>query len=124
MKAPDQHIYLTALFASLLVVDCMDELEQTPYFKQRLKQTGKPFTRELERVIKVDVPLVWGLDDKKMYMLMEYQSAFIRKLAAMRPEEAGVINEIINRYTESPEQVLQALGLQLVDVVPEVTEGA
>lgn len=61
------------------------------------------------------IPLIWGKDDDAMYALIDYQKQVIQQVARMRPEDIGVVNELIEMYNEDPVGLCAKLGIAIVD---------
>jgi len=110
-----QHIYLTTLLSAALCLECLDELKGTTVYRQELKQTGNRFCLELEKLTSKDLGAIWGIDDEAMYELIRYQRKVIEQLQTLRPEDIGVVMELIRKYKEEPETMLQINQIALVD---------
>jgi len=121
-----EHIYVTCLLSAWLTQELMDELKQTNAYRHELKKTGKMFARELEKITTDDIPLIWGIDDKAMYALLEYQKEVIQALSTMRPEDIGIVKEMIEMYKAHPRKVLNRLQIKIVtsSELPEKEEAA
>jgi hypothetical protein len=50
-----------------------------------------------------------------MYNLMEYQKKVISQLVTMRPENIGIVSELIEKYMEQPAKTLRRMEIKLVD---------
>lgn len=110
MTTPE-HKTLNAILACQMAVFAMDELQGTPDYRHGIKQKGNAFLKEAEAYTSQQTPRVFGVQDDVMYQLMDYQKNFIRAVLKLRPEDMGVIGEIVVQYIENPEAVLQALGM-------------
>lgn len=110
-----QLIYLTNLLTAAVMMEGIEALQGTTAYRQELKNTANRFMKELERYCSEPLGAVWGADDKAMYALMEYQKKVIAQLVTMRPEDIGVVSELIEKYLLHPEEVLTRLEIQIVD---------
>ena len=120
IKTTPEYIYLTTLLTSYLLMQCLDNLKGTPYYKQQLKLKTNTLYRELEDVMKRDMPEIFGVQDENLYLLMDYVKEGIQDMAIVRPEEIGIRNEIMAMFRETPEKVLDALNIGLVDTLAEI----
>jgi len=110
-------VYLNILLATNYFLACMDELEGVPVFKHKLKQTAKKFRDTLVQQTEDDMNKVWDIKDQNttMYNLMEHQENVLKAIAVMRPEECGIILEMINRYKLAPEGIKSWLGIKIIE---------
>jgi len=109
--------YLNILLATNFFLACMDEFEDTPIFRHKLKASAKKFRDMLVDQTEEDMNKVWDIKDQNitMYNLMEHQENVLRAIAVMRPEECGVILEMINRYKMAPEGIKSWLGIRIIE---------
>lgn len=108
-------IYLHVLLATNFLLTCMEEMEGTPVFRQKLKQSANRFKEELMKATEADTNQVWGCDDEAMYNLMEHQENLLKEIANMRPENCGIILKMIERYKVSPEAIKNWLGVKIIE---------
>lgn len=92
----------------------MELLSKTNVYRQGLKQAANRFANELEKVIKRDMDLVFGVDDKALFKQLDYHKELIAEIASLKCEDNGVIAKMIQQYKEMPEEVLSALNIKLV----------
>lgn len=108
--------YLTTLLSAELVIEAIEGLQDQPnLYRHKIKQFGQPFQRELMDMTSKHVQLIWGKDDAAMYALIDYQKQVIQQVARMRPEDIGVVKELIDIYNEDPEGLRTKLGIAIVD---------
>lgn len=115
MKTTPEYIMLTSLLTVQLMINCIENLKGTPYYNGVLKGKGNQFYQELLKVLRTDVGLIFGIEDKKMYTMMDYIEQGIQDMALIRPEEIGIRNEIMAMLREQPEEVLAALNIKIVE---------
>ncbi len=114
-EASKEEIVLTTLLSALLTMEGMEQLQDTDAFRQRIKQTGNNFYKELEKYTSQIAPLVWGVDDKAFYLVMDYQKTVLQKLITMKPEDIGVVMAMIEKYEQHPRKTLTRLEIKLTD---------
>lgn len=110
-----KQIFLTNVLAATLAMEGIEALQGTQVYRHELKSAGRTFLRQLELYSTGPLSAIWGNDDKGMYTIMEYQKQLLNKIALLKPEDAGVVSAMLDKYAENPEAVLKQLEIQLVD---------
>jgi len=108
-------VYLNTLVATNFLLSCMEEFEGTPLFRHNLKALAKRFRDQLIKQTEDDINRIWGIDDSAMYNIMDHQEELLKQISLMRPEECGVITEIIKRYQTSPAAFRAWLGVKIIE---------
>lgn len=117
-----QYYVLNAIFASMYLVECMDKLRDTDAYRQEVRNKGNMFYNALETYMTKGVAAIWGVKDDTMYKIMDYYRNVAHKLHCVKPEDLGVIEALIDKYRENPEDICNFLNIQVVDDVPVQTE--
>jgi hypothetical protein len=116
MKATTpQQVFLTNVLSSLLTIEGIEALQETTVYKREIKQYGNLFLKSLLKYSEEPTSLIWGKDDKALYNLIDYQKGLFGKLAKLRPEDIGVISEIVDKYMEHPAKTLKRMEIKIVD---------
>lgn len=111
---PEQ-TYLFCLLAADLTINLMERLQGSNVYRQELKNAGNRFYDQLLKMTSKDIALVWGENDDVMYRLMEYNEKLIKNIASLKPEDADVINCMIEKYKQNPDAVLYALEIKMIE---------
>jgi len=107
--------YLFVLISAEITISAMEKLQGANVYRQELKASGNRFMRELLSMTGKDMALVWGEKDETLYTLLDYHKDMIENITGLLPEEADVVNAIIERYKENPESVKEFLQIQFVE---------
>lgn len=106
-----QSVYcLNTLLVAYELLESLDIVKQTNYYKQSLKNKVNLLMPELEKYSE-DIKLLWGVDDNTMYQLLNDKKELIKKIASIRPEQKSGLNELLNQFFSTPELVLHRNGI-------------
>lgn len=103
---------LNALLASYELVESLDIVKETNYYKQSLKKKVNALMPELEKYSE-ELKTVWGVDDDTLYRLMNDKKKLIKKIATIRPEQKSGLNELLEMFFKTPELVLHRNGIMV-----------
>lgn len=110
----NEYKYVTALITCTLLLELMDELQRTPYYKHLLKMKGTMFLKELEKVVDDDLPIICGKSDNEMLSLMRDQQEMMNIIANMNPNHYPILNAMLKLYQKQPEAVRAALNIEVI----------
>jgi len=97
-------LYLNMLLACSFILNLHDDLEQTTFYRQKLKSVGNNFKELIEKVVAEDLAKVWHDDEMIVLNLLRHQEALIKKITNMRPEELIIIDQLIDAYKKNPKE--------------------
>ena len=92
------------LLACSFILNLHDDLEQTTFYRQKLKSVGNNFKELIEKVVAEDLAKVWHDDEMIVLNLLRHQEALIKKITNMRPEELIIIDQLIDAYKKNPKE--------------------
>jgi hypothetical protein len=86
---------VTALAASQLLHETMDDLAYTPFYRQSLKVKTKQFENELTKVMDTEINKMYGIDEKAMRSIQNGIQEVAKQLAHMDPAKIIVLGEML-----------------------------
>jgi hypothetical protein len=111
---------LNSLNCASLMMACNDYLRTTTAYRHDLKRVLNLTEPVLTKMIDDDLGQLWGVDDAAMYNLQDGLQNFIeqmdiRKFATLRPEQLAGVGELLRKFHENPEQVLEQNEILIVE---------
>lgn len=118
------HKYLHLLLLMSLVVELLDDIEDTPHYKHGIKVAAKRFIAEVSPVINKEMMMlcrnVEGASGKSITnMLIEHES-FIRELCNHFTSDFPVLQAILEQYRNDPDFCLKQLDIAIMVKDPEI----
>lgn len=99
--------FLNMMMMSEALIESIEQIKDTQFYRHDLKAKTKLLLPELERVVEKDLARIWGVDDNAMYHLIEQQKSLIHRLSTTRPEVWSMINELLDMYDQDREGFLE-----------------
>lgn len=94
---------LKVLFLGQLLMEANDDLEKTPYYKQKLKNVVKRANDEIEKQIKIQLEKVFSQDNQMCINLFNHVDDFITKTSGLGLDELPLVNKMLDEYLADPE---------------------
>lgn len=109
-------LYLNMLLACSFILNLHDDLEKSPFYRQKLKSVGNNFKDLIEKVVSEDLGKVWHDDEMIVLNLLRHQEELIKKITSMRPEELIIIDQLIDAYRKNPKEFCERNPIFLKEV--------
>jgi hypothetical protein len=81
----DELTVVTAMVAAQILHEVLDELKDTPYYKQKLKQVTNQFQIEITKTCDKTISAMYNADETAMVNLQEGIHEIAQKLATLDP---------------------------------------
>jgi len=94
-KLTNELIVVTAMVAAQVLHYTLDELEDTPYYKHKLKQATKIFQKEITKECDDVITAMYQADENTMNNLEEDINIIAGALATMDPRQILQITDFI-----------------------------
>jgi transcriptional regulator of heat shock response len=96
MNVEKQHLTAVMCLASAQVLlECMDELQDTPFYKQSLKQLVKRLEKELLKVLDDDISKMYKIDEEVMRMIQNGIEAISKQMATTDPTRIAMLGQLL-----------------------------
>lgn len=95
--------YLNVLLTASLLADEINELNNTPLYKGKLKNLANNFKNELSFILDKDFNNVWSVDEMIMINLLKNKEALLKKIAKLNADDLLMYNQIIDNLDEKKE---------------------
>jgi len=104
MKAEEKNLSLilvTCLASAQVLLEGMDELQETKYYKQSLKRTLKTLDQELIKVFDKDITKLYGISEETMRQIQSGIETISKELATLDPARIVMLGEMLKDGTIS-----------------------
>lgn len=104
-------IFVNLLLATEVIMEGMEALSLTNKFRHSLKQAAQRYYNETEKYSNDEISCLWNTDKDAVYHLMGRMKSLIQKLILVKPEMWGILDEIIKKWEEQPEYIMDVLNI-------------
>lgn len=96
MKADKKHLTAVMCLASAQVLlECMDELQDTPFYKQSLKQLVTRLEKEMLKVMDNEITKMYKVDEEIMRMIQGGIEAISKQMATTDPTRIIMLGQML-----------------------------
>jgi ribosomal protein S20 len=88
-------ILITALVASQILHESLDDLQNTNFYKTSLKNSCKRFETQISKVCDNYINTIWEKDEEISRMVEEGILEISKKLSSLEPDKIAYIGELI-----------------------------
>lgn len=85
---------VTALAASQLLRECLDEVRETPFYKQGLKAAVNKVENELKKTCEGPIADLWQIDDEVMQLIIRSIETTVKEMASLDPKKIIALGEL------------------------------
>lgn len=119
LEEKPEYVFVSSLLICLLQMKCMDNLKDTPYYRQKVKHATNQLVEVLMEYCKVDVIKLRGPENDNKMVLISYIEDCLMHMSTLSTEYYGVILEVIKMLKANPMDVMEKLDIRLVDTAEE-----
>ena len=95
MKQEKNLTVINLIAIAQLFHECLDELEDTPYYKQGIKRATRNMQIELSKVMDKHIAHLWDVDGETMQEVQVGVIEVMKELATMNPAKIAAIGEML-----------------------------
>lgn len=88
-------IAITCLASAQVLLETMDELQDTPFYRQSLKQTVKRLDKEIIDLLDNDISKLYQIDEEVMRAIQNGIEAISKQMASMDPARIAMLGELL-----------------------------
>lgn len=109
----DLFIYSNVVICGELMNNYIDELKDTRLYKQGLKNSCNNAQKDIEVMLKSELPRMYEADEMFLNNLMRDFKRLVENITMCGPDDLLVISQIINKYKEDKEAFLEKFEIKL-----------
>lgn len=113
MKETELFTYTNLIICAELMVNYQDELKNTPVYKQQIKNYSKNLQEELEKMLKVELPKLYSVDEQFLVNIMREYKDLVENLTSTGADDLIAISQIIKEYKKDKDTFLDKHQLTL-----------
>jgi hypothetical protein len=106
MTTTELHIYTNVVLLSDLMIDYMDQIKDTPKYRNRIKLNCTELSADLEKVLITDLPKLYEQDELITVNCMREMKDLIENISSCAPDDLLAIGQLIKSYKENKEVFL------------------
>lgn len=115
MEVSKKHLntYACTLLCLDLMVNYMEDLKDTPFFKQGIKNKCNSLMADVETVLKADFPKIYQSDERYIVNCMNRLEELVKELSSLHSGEIIEFTQILHEYKKDKEAFLSKHELML-----------
>lgn len=94
-KAKPELTVITILAAAQVLHEAMDDLQETPYYRQDVKVATKRLEEKLTKVLDNNITKMWQIDEEVMRMVQDGITEVTKELSTMDPVRIASLGELL-----------------------------
>ena len=84
---------ITALAATQIILESMDELAQTEHYRNTFKNASLRYEKEISKVCDNDLAVAWGIDEETMQEIQTGIELVAKELASLNPVRIALLGQ-------------------------------
>jgi hypothetical protein len=113
MNEKELIIYTNTIIGSELLVNYLEELKETPIYRQRLKNISNSLIEELEQLLIREFPKIYNLDEEFIVNLMREYKDLLENITVCGGNDLIVIGQLIKEYKLDRDKFLNKFKITL-----------
>lgn len=113
------YAHLCLLLTSEYYLQLIEHTKGTSVYKGRLKNGCQMVAQEIRLELFPDVNAILQGNDTTLFTISEYIENLFHEIAMLKPENIGVVVEMIKKFKDSPREILEFLNVSYVDAPAE-----
>lgn len=109
----DLFVYTNVVICGELMNNYIDELKGTRLYKQGLKNSCNNAQKDIETMLKAELPRMYEADEMFLNNLMRDFKSMVEDITMCGPDDLLVISQIISKYKSDREGFLEKFEITL-----------
>ena len=94
-RGKDVLLIMSSICAGQIMLETLEELKDTWYYKQKLKQATNAYVKVAEKHVDEYINFIFKQDEELVQDILESMTSLIRRIAQIRPDEMIVLEEVL-----------------------------
>lgn len=113
MQEKQLFTYTNTIICAELLTNYLDELKDTPLYRQRLKNISNSFVGELELLLSKELPRIYNVDEMFVVNLMREYKDLVENLTSLGGDDLIIIGQMIKEYKQDRDKFLNKFEITL-----------
>jgi len=109
-------IYANTVICTELLSNYLEDLKDTPVYRQQIKHLSCNLSNELEKMLKIELPKVFEVDEQFTVNLMRDYKGLVENLTSASADDLIVISQLIKSYKEDKDKFLDKFEITLKQI--------
>lgn len=105
--------YTNTIICAELLSNYLEELKDTPLYRQRLKNISNGLVIELESLLKKELPKIYSVEEQFVVNLMREYKDLVESITSSGGDDLIVISQLIKEYKLDRDKFLNKFEITL-----------
>lgn len=105
--------YTNAVICSELLSSYLEELKNTPVYRQQIKHLSTNLSAELEKMLKIELPKIFDVDEMFTLNLMRNYKDLVELITSLQGDDLMVLSQLIKEYNRDRDKFLDKFEIML-----------
>lgn len=107
--------YTNTVICAELLSNYLDDLKDTPLYRQQIKNLSSNLSAELEKMLKTELPKIFHVDEMFTLNLMREYKDVVENLTSASADDLIVIGQLIKEYKKDNNKFLDKFEITLTN---------
>lgn len=108
--------YVNVVICAELMSGYMEDLKDTPHYRQSIKSRCKGLSEDLEPILNKELPKIFAADEQFTINCMKEFKGLVENLSNLSMNHIIAINQLITEYKKDPDRFLDKHQLTLTKI--------
>ena len=108
--------YTNTVICAELLSNYLEELKETPVYRQQIKHLSGNLSTELEKMLKTELPKIFQVDEMFTVNLMREYKDLVENLTTASADDLIVIGQLIKEYKKDSSKFLDKFEITLTKI--------
>ncbi len=108
--------YTNTVICSELLSNYIEDLKETPVYRQQIKHLSGNLSNELEKMLKIELPKIFDVNEEFTVNLMKDYKDLVENLTSASADDLIVISQLIKTYKADRDKFLDKFEITLTKI--------
>lgn len=108
--------YTNTVICTELLSNYLDDLKNTPVYRQQIKHLSGNLSTELEKMLKTELPKIFDVDEMFTVNLMREYKDVVENITSASADDLIVIGQLIKEYNKDKDKFLDKFEITLTKI--------
>lgn len=116
MTSKQLFTYTNTVICTELLSNYLEELKNTPVYRQQIKHLSGNLSNEIEKMLKTELPKVFEVDEMFTVNLMREYKDLVENITSASADDLIVIGQLIKEYKKDNNKFLDKFEITLTKI--------
>lgn len=108
--------YTNTVICAELLSNYLEELKETPVYRQQIKHLSSNLSNELEKMLKTELPKIFQVDEMFTLNIMREYKELVENITSASADDLIVIGQLIKEYKRDNNKFLDKFEITLKQI--------